>query len=190
MTIDIEQLRTLVAKATPGLRSLGKPYTDDEGYREFPLFASVNGTTVCPVAVCLPFPHVSGMQEANAAFIMAARAALPALLDEVERLRAALDARPCSCPSGDGSLRHPCAVHPPAPLVDESPNLQGSQVDGSRDLQGQVDGGQQRAGDALPDYIRDLRYHVQYRIGWNHCVDAYRAALSATSPNKDGGANG
>ncbi|WYX08179.1 hypothetical protein WJ978_19645 [Achromobacter xylosoxidans] len=53
-----------------------------------PLFASVNGTTVCPVAVCLPFPHVSGMQEANAAFIMAARAALPALLDEVERLRA------------------------------------------------------------------------------------------------------
>ncbi|OCZ64328.1 hypothetical protein A7P23_27745 [Achromobacter xylosoxidans] len=112
MTIDIEQLRTLLAKATPGLWSLGKPYTDDEGYREFPLFASVNGTTVCPVAVCLPFPHVSGMQEANAAFIMAARAALPALLDEVERLRAAQDARPCTCPSGDGSLRHPCPAHP------------------------------------------------------------------------------
>lgn len=27
--------------------------------------------------------------------------------------QAAKDARPCSCPSGDGSLRHPCAVHPP-----------------------------------------------------------------------------
>ncbi|HGN0628732.1 TPA: hypothetical protein ACKRM8_006074 [Pseudomonas aeruginosa] len=92
MAIDIDQLRALLAKATPGLWSLGKPYADDEGYREFPLFASVNGTTVCPVAVCLPFPHVSGMQEANAAFIMAARAALPALLDEVERLRAALPA--------------------------------------------------------------------------------------------------
>lgn len=94
MTIDIAQLRALLAKATPGLWSLGKPYTDDEGYREFPLFASVNGTTVCPVAVCLPFPHVSGMQEANAAFIMAARAALPALLDELERLRAALSDTP------------------------------------------------------------------------------------------------
>ncbi|WYX18939.1 hypothetical protein WJ973_23860 [Achromobacter xylosoxidans] len=36
----------------------------------------------------LPALPLSGMQEANAAFIMAARAALPALLDEVERLRA------------------------------------------------------------------------------------------------------
>ncbi|CCH04722.1 FIG00434035: hypothetical protein [Achromobacter xylosoxidans NH44784-1996] len=50
--------------------------------------------------------------------------------------QAAKDARTCSCPSGDGSLRHPCAVHPPAPLVDESPNLQGSQVDGSTEMQG------------------------------------------------------
>lgn len=40
------------------------------------------------------------------------------------------------------------------------------------------------AGEALPDYMRDLRYHVQYRIGWNHCVDAYRAALSATQPEQ------
>jgi hypothetical protein len=94
MTIDIDQLRALLVKTTPGPWSLGKPYVDDEGYREFPLFASVNGTTVCPAAVCLPFPHVSGMQEANAAFVMAARTALPALLDEVERLRAALSAQP------------------------------------------------------------------------------------------------
>lgn len=94
MNIDIDQLRGLLAKATPGPWSLGKPYADDEGYREFPLFASVNGTTVCPVAVCLPFPHVGGMQEANAAFVMAARSALPMLLDEVERLRAALSAQP------------------------------------------------------------------------------------------------
>lgn len=94
MTIDIDQLRALLVKTTPGPWSLGKPYVDDEGYRESPLFASVNGTTVCPVAVCLPFPHVSGMQEANAAFVMAARTALPALLDEVERLRAALSAQP------------------------------------------------------------------------------------------------
>lgn len=90
MSIDIDQLRGLLDKATPGPWSLGHPYVDDEGYREFPLFASVNGAAVCPVAVCLPFPHVGGMQEANAAFVMAVRSALPALLDEVEQLRAAL----------------------------------------------------------------------------------------------------
>ncbi|PJM72073.1 hypothetical protein [Achromobacter ruhlandii] len=40
-----------------------------------------------------------------------------ALLNVARALKqpqAAKDARPCSCPgSGDGSLRHPCAVHPP-----------------------------------------------------------------------------
>lgn len=45
--------------------------------------------------------------------------------------------------------------------------------------QADKDGGQQRAGDVLPDYMHDLRYHDQFRIGWNRCVDAYRAALSA-----------
>ena len=30
----------------------------------------------------------------------------------LKKPQAAQDARPCSCPSGDGSLRHPCAVHP------------------------------------------------------------------------------
>lgn len=28
---------------------------------------------------------------------------------------------PCSCPSGDGSLRHPCAVHPPVDKASEKP---------------------------------------------------------------------
>lgn len=46
--------------------------------------------------------------------------------------------------------------------------------------QADKDGGQQRAGDVLPDYMHDLRYHDQFRIGWNRCVDAYRSALSAT----------
>lgn len=46
--------------------------------------------------------------------------------------------------------------------------------------QADKDGGQQRAGDAFPDYMHDLRYHDQFRIGWNRCVDAYRAALSAS----------
>lgn len=31
------------------------------------------------------------------------------------------DARPCSCPSGDSSLRHPCAVHPPADQASKKP---------------------------------------------------------------------
>lgn len=64
--------------------------------------------------------------------------------------------------------------------VDKPSNLQGNPVDRSADLQGDKDGGQQRAGDALPDYMHDLRYHDQFRIGWNRCVDAHRAALSAT----------
>lgn len=44
----------------------------------------------------------------------------------------------CTCPSGDGSLRHPCPTHPGADkdcAVDESPILQGSSVDRSADLQ-------------------------------------------------------
>lgn len=38
---------------------------------------------------------------------------------------------------------------------------------------------QQGIGVCLPEYLNDLRYHDQYRVGWNRCVDAYRAALSA-----------
>ncbi|MCZ8437153.1 DUF4406 domain-containing protein [Achromobacter xylosoxidans] len=55
-------------------------------------------------------------------------------------------------------------------------------IDTLRALKTQADkgGGQQRAGDAFPDYMHDLRYHDQFRIGWNRCVDAYRSALSAT----------
>jgi hypothetical protein len=32
---------------------------------------------------------------------------------QAERTQASEDGADCSCPTGDGSLRHPCAVHPP-----------------------------------------------------------------------------
>ncbi|WP_454676633.1 hypothetical protein [Achromobacter marplatensis] len=38
---------------------------------------------------------------------------------------------------------------------------------------------QQRTGVCLPEYLNDLRYHDQYRIGWNRCLEVCRAALSA-----------
>lgn len=48
---------------------------------------------------------------------LSALAALKEAGDDIRALKqpqAAKDARPCSCPgSGDGSLRHPCAAHPP-----------------------------------------------------------------------------
>ena len=37
--------------------------------------------------------------------------------------RAALAAKPCTCPSGDGSLRWPCPVHP-APAPEAKPEAQ------------------------------------------------------------------
>lgn len=43
----------------------------------------------------------------------------PGLIDAairaLKRPQAAQDARACPCPSGDGSLRHPCAAHPAKP---------------------------------------------------------------------------
>ncbi|MFY1875597.1 hypothetical protein ACOTF3_04240 [Achromobacter xylosoxidans] len=46
---------------------------------------------------------------------LSALAALKEAGDDIRALKhpqAPQDVRPCSCPSGDGSLRHPCAAHP------------------------------------------------------------------------------
>lgn len=97
MTDPYKQLREALEKATPGPWTCGTPFFDDEGYREIPMFASVRGTDVCPITICLPFPLVSGMQDANASFVSACRDLVPALLSshdaqaaEIERLREAL----------------------------------------------------------------------------------------------------
>lgn len=76
----------------------------------------------------------------------------------------------CTCPSGDGSLRHPCPMHPGA----------------------HKDGGQQRAGDNCK---HARAYRAVDRMGY-HCPDCgefvsdyeihrrQRAALSATQPEQ------
>jgi hypothetical protein len=64
--------KALAAGPTPGNWTIGKAYTDDAGYVELPIHADINGKTATPAAVCLQFPRVPGMQDANAAFIVAA----------------------------------------------------------------------------------------------------------------------
>ena len=71
-------------KHTPGPWRVEKPYLDDEGYREIPIQADVDGKTVTPAAVCLQFPNLGEMQEANARLIAAA----PELFEVVEALLA------------------------------------------------------------------------------------------------------
>lgn len=66
-----------MSKHTPGPWRVGHHIADDEGYREITILASVKGGTFCPATVVLQFPHVPGMQEANARLI----AASPDLLD-------------------------------------------------------------------------------------------------------------
>ncbi|MFY3300203.1 hypothetical protein ACOTEY_00460 [Achromobacter xylosoxidans] len=81
--------------------------------------------------------------------------------------------------------------------VDESRNLQGNPVDRSADLQGDKDGGQQRAGDAerwrwatATDENAQMLYTIVQAYGGdqqkiNERADFYRAALSATQePSK------
>lgn len=79
----------LAAGPTPGEWRVGDAYTDDEGYVEFPIISVVRGKEVAPAAICLQFPYVSGMQEANAKFFAAACPDnLRELLAELDRLRA------------------------------------------------------------------------------------------------------
>jgi uncharacterized protein (DUF885 family) len=93
MTTDHAALRALADAATPGPWEVERdPYGDDD----YPV--SANGRYLC----VSPDDGVrGGHSEADAAFIAAARDAVPALLDEVERLRKEL--RECYA-SGDGAL--------------------------------------------------------------------------------------
>lgn len=63
---------------------------------------------------------------------------------------------------------------PQATVVDKSANLQGSQVDGSTEMQGQVDGGQQRAGDGLPAFMQSRM------TPWGLLVRACRIVVDTT----------
>lgn len=66
-------------------------------------------------------------------------------------------------------------------VVDKSPNLQGSSVDKSTELQGDNGTGQQRAGDAVRDALWTLTEHNALHFGEQHStVIQGRAALSAT----------
>lgn len=95
---------------------------------------------------------------------------------------------------------------PQATVVDKSANLQGSQVDGSTEMQGQVDGGQQpkryvvlKASGSRYAYVNDTqegrsinRFDVLKGDGWRYAHEFAdrmnnehaRAALSATQPEQ------
>jgi|GEM_PF-1171289 hypothetical protein len=51
-------------------------------------------------------------------------------------------------------------------------------------VQAILDAAPQVSDGVLPAPCHDLRYHDQYRIGWNRCLDACRAALSAQPAEK------
>lgn len=71
-------------KHTPGPWRVGRHFTDDEGYREIAIEATVRGIECVPASVVLQFANYGGMQEANARLIAAAPELLEALkgLDE------------------------------------------------------------------------------------------------------------
>ena len=89
-----------------------EPALAAKGFRPVPLYAA-------PQASAEDVRNAA-LEEA-AAFLESKKPAttialvVQAFADEIRTLKqpqASQDARPCSCPSGDGSLRHPCAVHP------------------------------------------------------------------------------
>ncbi|WP_088148165.1 hypothetical protein [Achromobacter denitrificans] len=51
-------------------------------------------------------------------------------------------------------------------------------------VQAILDAAPQVSDGVLPAPCHDLRYHDQYRIGWNRCLDACRAALAAQPAKK------
>ncbi|MBW4789160.1 hypothetical protein JQS35_11170 [Alcaligenes faecalis subsp. faecalis] len=66
-------------KHTPGPWRVGRHFTDDEGYREIAIEATVRGVECVPASVALQFVNCGGMQEANARLIAAAPELLEAL---------------------------------------------------------------------------------------------------------------
>ncbi len=69
-------------KHTPGPWRVGRHFTDDEGYREIAIEATVRGVECVPASVVLQFANYGGMQEANARLIAAA----PELLEALEAM--------------------------------------------------------------------------------------------------------
>lgn len=87
MTIDIQKLRELLAKATPGV------WLDDPECAPLRVFSDYippgKTASIAPV-ICETLPYCGERRaqgQANAALIAAMQAALPSLLDEIEALR-------------------------------------------------------------------------------------------------------
>ena len=78
-------------KHTPGPWRVGRHFTDDEGYREIAIEATVRGVECVPASVALQFANYGGMQEANARLIAAAPDLLEALIDLMD----AVEGVPC-----------------------------------------------------------------------------------------------
>lgn len=78
-------------KHTPGPWRVGRHFTDDEGYREIAIEATVRGVECVPASVVLQFANYGGMQEANARLIAAAPDLLEALIDLMD----AVEGVPC-----------------------------------------------------------------------------------------------
>lgn len=115
------------------------------------------------------------------------------------KARAALASAPVAIPgntlTGDGSgVALPVAGEAPptdwqnALRIAELPEVDEALAvfcnDGTLDnavglVQAILDAAPQVSDGVLPAPCHDLRYHDQYRIGWNRCLDACRAALSA-----------
>ncbi len=121
-----------------------------------------------------------------------------------ERDRAALASAPVATPgntlTGDGSgVALPVAGEAPPtdwqnalriaelPEVDEALAVfcNDDTLDNAVGLvQAILDAAPQVSDGVLPAPCHDLRYHDQYRIGWNRCLDACRAALAAQPAEK------
>ncbi|MDF3941343.1 hypothetical protein P3W66_14975 [Achromobacter denitrificans] len=121
-----------------------------------------------------------------------------------ETSRAALASAPVAIPgntlTGDGSgVALPLAGEAPptdwqnAMRIAELPEVDEALAvfcnDGTLDnavglVQAILDAAPQVSDGVLPAPCHDLRYHDQYRIGWNRCLDACRAALAAQPAEK------
>jgi hypothetical protein len=84
---EIERLRALADRATPGPWSIGEDAREAAAtLRAQPRSATTGAAVGAPVDVIIPF----GRAYSDAALIAASRNAIPALLDEIERLQGAL----------------------------------------------------------------------------------------------------
>ncbi len=93
------------------------------------------------------------------------RHGLVELRDALKQPQVDTDARPCSCPSGDGSLRHPYAVHP----ADRQQH--------AREVEAAWAECRAEVGTAGWTVAESINYHGFFLHGW-------RAALSATRPEQ------